>query len=674
MSQYYSKMKNLDNYGDWLDSSKLIHATASSGRYLNIDTNVSVRSEYNKSDYDYFRNSTNIGHDYKSINDFCNEAYNRVGIIKNVIDLMGDFGCKGIRIQHKTPSTNNFLNQWFKKVLGKEVSERFLNNLYRSGNVMIKSKLAKIKNKYIDEWKKIVAQDFEDTIVNKKEIPISYHFINPSSVYVIGGESSTFFGKPQYRLRLTTGVVSQLKKYKSADYDALPDEIKNALKSNKSEIELSPENLYTYHYKKDDWQLWAYPIIYSLKDDLIALAKLRLADLSALDGAISNIRLWTLGVIDPSNPNNSIIPNKAAINKLNNILYNNVGGGTIDLVWGPDLKFQESSSQVYKFLGSEKYETTLNNIYDGMGIPSTLRSSSGSATNNGSFLAFKTLVERLQYGRDLLVRFWEEQLAIVMKAMGFSGTARIVFDKLILSDESQFYTLLKDLADRDYISSDALLEKLDMIPEFEHARTYRETKKRGKTRPNKASPFHNPMWETDMKKDLVKNGANPKDVGFDVDYKQTNLPKFKPKGVSGRPKNVTETKKRKPKPKNMIRTKSFTTMYTWANQAYNKISELVTPAVLHTFGKKNCRQLSEVESKQYEYLKFNILCGCNTGEPIDESIIQSCIDSDNVNQDTLLTFQNSYAEFMSINNREPLVEELRTMYICAYLEGVSDES
>ena len=51
------------------------------------------------------------------------------------------------------------------------------------------------------------------------------------------------------------------------------------------------------------------------------------------------------------------------------------GGGTMDLVWGPDLDFKESNSQVYKFLGSEKYQPLLTSIYAGLGIPPTLTGS-----------------------------------------------------------------------------------------------------------------------------------------------------------------------------------------------------------------------------------------------------------------------------------------------------------
>jgi hypothetical protein len=134
-------------------------------------------------------------------------------------------------------------------------------------------------------------------------------------------------------------------------------------------------------------------MIGSILDDIIMLEKMKLADIAALDGAISNVRLWTIGDLD-----HKIIPKKAVIDKLKNILASNVGGGTMDMVWGPELKFTESQSQVYRFLGSEKYQPVLTSIYAGLGIPPTLTgaSSGGGYTNN--YVSLKTLIERLEYG------------------------------------------------------------------------------------------------------------------------------------------------------------------------------------------------------------------------------------------------------------------------------------
>jgi hypothetical protein len=233
------------------------------------------------------------------------------------------------------------------------------------------------------------------------------------------------------------------------------------------------------------------------------LEKMKLADISALDGAISNIRLWSLGDLD-----NKILPTKAAINKLRNILASNVGGGTMDLVWGPELKFTESSTQVFKFLGKEKYEPVLTNIYAGLGVPPTL---TGMATNGGgftnNFISLKTLVERLEYGRQILVNWWNQELEVVQKAMGFRLPAKVHFDQMVLSDEATEKSLLIQLVDRNIISSETVIERFGEIPEIEKIRIRREEKDRKvETMPQKASPYHNPQHKNDVEKIALQKG------------------------------------------------------------------------------------------------------------------------------------------------------------------------
>ena len=53
---------------------------------------------------------------------------------------------------------------------------------------------------------------------------------------------------------------------------------------------------------------------------------------------MSKIRLWNLGVLDGAN---SIIPTRAAINRLREILGNIPEEGVYDIVWGPELSVTE---------------------------------------------------------------------------------------------------------------------------------------------------------------------------------------------------------------------------------------------------------------------------------------------------------------------------------------------
>ena len=101
----------------------------------------------------------------------CMDAYDKVGIVRNVIDLMGDFGCQGIKIVHENKSVEKFFQQWFKKCNGKERSERFLNNLYRTGQVFVYKSYAQITPE-ITKYVKSLANDI------KVEVPsIEQNFV-----------------------------------------------------------------------------------------------------------------------------------------------------------------------------------------------------------------------------------------------------------------------------------------------------------------------------------------------------------------------------------------------------------------------------------------------------------------------------------------------------------------
>ena len=91
----------------------------------------------------------------------------------------------------------------------------------------------------------------------------------------------------------------------------LPQDLYNRLKNGERTIPIDLNKVDFHFYKKDDWMVWSDPMISSILDDIIMLEKMKLADMAALDGAISNVRLWTVGDLD-----HKIIPTKAVINKL----------------------------------------------------------------------------------------------------------------------------------------------------------------------------------------------------------------------------------------------------------------------------------------------------------------------------------------------------------------------
>ena len=652
--------------------------------YIDIEPNRSVRTGFLREDYDAFRPGESVASQQKRIIKQSMQAYDRVGIIRNVIDLMSDFASQGLTLVHPNKTIEKFYRKWFTQVGGIDRSERFLNYLYRCGNVVVKRRTAKLNRKKELELRRAAGADLrlEDIKVNRREVPWTYDFLNPLAVDV-QDQGAQMVGKPQFALNLSKYTYETLVNSASTNktvFRTLPNDLQKRLKSGDRTIPLDLDKVSFYHYKKDDWLLWANPMIYAILDDIIMLEKMKLADLAALDGAISNVRLWTVGNLD-----HKIIPTKAAINKLRDILASNVGGGTMDLVWGPELEFSESQSQVYKFLGAEKYQPVLTSIYAGLGIPPTLTGAStgGGYTNN--YVSLKTLVERLEYGREILKGFWRQEIEIVRKAMGFRFPAEIHFDSIILSDEAAEKQLLIQLADRDIISTETLLERFKELPGIERIRVRREERERSNdnSSPKKAGPYHNPQHKDDVAKIaltkdaldseqyLEKLGLPPTSVEQE-EVIETNTPQQEPERVpvedNGRPKFSRDTKKRKQK-RVTPRSGDATTATLWAVEAQNKISEVVSPIALSHFNKKNARSLNKAEVDQLEYLKMCILTGMTPYMEITSEVIKDLLDRGTKPSNEFNSLVDAKVNsFTSANNKRPNSSEMKYIHASSFVE------
>ena len=681
--------------------------------FIDIEPNRSVRTGFTRQDYDRFRQAEAVPKRQKEAIRMCMAAYDKVGIIRNVIDLMGDFAAQGITIVHPNKRIEKFYRKWFEKVGGTERSERFLNTLYRCGNVVVKRRTAKINKNIENDLKKSLGKPdvtIDKLMVDRRVVPWKYDFLNPLSVEAVGNELSNFLGKKQYMLKVSRKVSTLVNKNIDYASQSLPPDVLKALKDGTGKVALDPDKVSVFHYKKDDWLVWANPMIYAILDDVIMLEKMKLADVAALDGAISNVRLWSLGDID-----NKILPTKASINKLRNILASNVGGGTMDLVWGPELKFTESSTQVYRFLGKEKYEPVLTNIYAGLGVPPTLTgmaNGSGGFTNN--FISLKTLVERLQYGRDVLVSFWQEEIERVRKAMGFRLPAKVHFDQMVLSDEASEKNLLIQLVDRNIISAETVVERFGEIPEIEKIRIRREERDRQvESIPQKASPYHNPQHRNDLEKiALQKDNMSPEDLGLvpstetgghpltnpndrrsdekiqekkeemqdkqddryqkKIEQKVEKQEKdFDPTGrpEDGRPKNSRDKQKRKQrevKPRQSVG-EDFVSLNLWASKAQKDIGNTLQDSVLSHYGKKNLRGLTKQQINSFETMKLSVLCGMSPYQEITAEAIHKTLSSNSsITKDVSNQVRRLKKSFSSKNDRQPNIDELRQIYASAY--------
>jgi hypothetical protein len=684
--------KSLEEYG--LFTNKTTAATSRFRNFMNLDGQTSGRPGLTKSDYDYFRPDEAIPTEIKAIFAMADQIYNRVGLVKNVIDLMGDFASQGIRLVHPNKRIERFYRNWFEKVKGEERSERFLNHLYRVGNVVINRQTAKISVKVAENMYRAKASPDviitnDELQVEKREIPWKYTFIDPRVVDIAGASLASFVGKKNYYITIPASlrkiINSPKNEAEKAIVEQLPIPIIEAAKSKKPYL-LDPEKTLVFHYKKDDWKTWAFPMIYSIMDDISVVEKLKLADLAALDGAISNIRIFKLGSLE-----HKIAPTQAAASKLSSILQANVGGGTMDLVWGPDIELIESKTSVHQFLGEGKYTPHLNSIYAGLGIPPTLTGTFGAAGTTNNFISLKTLTQRLQYGRKVLTSFWKQEIAIVQKAMGFRFPAKIEFDRMDLSNEDTEKALLVQLVDRNLISDEMLQKAFGLDPDMEKNRLNRESRERDSNRMvEKAGPFYDGgTFENSMKKMAMQLGlATPSQVGLALEPKKkgemnavevksafaipklptgtgplSSEPNLKGQPQQGRPKNSKDTKKRKTKE---FAPQTGASLYLWAIEAQDKIADILNPQFLEFYSKKNMRSLSKTEYDEAEVTKTKIFLSLDPLDSITEEIVLAKLNTINsIDNNIKISKYNQLIKAISNDiNRSPTAEELK--YTKAY--------
>jgi len=696
-----------------------------------FDTNISVRDQFNRQQYEYFRPSEALPKRPMDIIRTCRIVYRTVGLIRNTIDLMGDFCCQGIRVTHPNPRINKFYRGWFKKVRGQRTSERFANLFYREGVAVVKRTMGKISVYDEEEMRASAAEGLETFLplnitsvpdmdtplepdenkipgglrTKKKNIPLRYNFLNPLSLVDVGGELSQFVGKTYYALKISgklrTMVMGPRNSIEKKLLEMIPSELRAAIERGDSEVALDPRKVRSFSYKRDDWQTWADPLIYAVLKDVILLEKMKLADLAALDGAITQVRLWKLGDLEKG-----IIPTAGAIQRLASILLSNPGGGAFDLIWGPELNVEEYKTNVHQFLGKAKYEPVLEAIYSGLGIPPTLTGSAAGGGFTNNYISLKTLVQRLEYGRMALREFWEGEIALVQQAMGFQRPARVEFDRMVLADEASEKALLIQLADRDVISVDTLVERFGEDPDFEDVKLRKEKRSReaGQMNP-KASPYHRPQQLFELVKTALQGGLlSPQQAGIDIpmDFHDQESPfelklksaeniakmrgtvtgipgkpaATKMRGSPGRPLNSKDSGIRKPKAVKPIGatgedldvSAAFLTNMLWTKEiAQSKIADILTPALLTHYGKSSGRALTDEQAKQVEQIKFSVLCNLEPFAEVTAEVVNDILHSGaRLPEGCQQLYDSLYTQVAVNNKREPTVDEVRTIQASVY--------
>lgn len=485
-----------------------------SAGFFNVDPGINVRSEYTRNHYEAYRPSESIPlpttqENYRRIMYMCNAAYQRVGLVRSVIDMMSEFAAEGVEIIHPDAAPNEFYKAWSQKIKLENRVERFLSWYYKAGNVVLSRQFAKLSNEVVQEIRK-----------NDRggRIPIDYVFYDPTTIELIGDYFGALSGKKKYAIRipllnlkLNTGRTPAEKEV----YNALPKEVKDAIEGKTTPqtdvalVVIPEEKVYVASYKKDDSEIWGLSFIYSILGDIMYNDKLKLAKLSSLDSWANVTNLWKLG-----DHKFELLPNPVLSAKLANMLTQHIGGGGRDIIWDSAIELQQFYPPIEKL---QNFEEDHNNILLGLGIPEGLvgGSSKGGGDMANNVMSLRNLIKRLEDGRRAVRDWLNAEINIIQEEMGFRTKPYIRFANSDLHDERAYFDLLKNLVDRNILPESRLLEIIDESPELSRIAVQRQEEMRDKgTIPPKASPFHDPNQEMkqehEIKKIKVQGEMKPK--------------------------------------------------------------------------------------------------------------------------------------------------------------------
>jgi hypothetical protein len=650
--------------------------------YRDIVTNITVKNAYSEEDYYNFREGEALPTTPKGIMCMGMKYYKTNPIVKNTIDTMAEFSASGMVINHKSERVQKLYRNHMAKIKSYSINEQFVRILLKSGAAVVNRSFAKIKKAELEDMYLGLAEDqeFPKIVFKTKEIPVGYSFLNPLHVNLPQEDISMFMGKKNYFLDLPRRLVDVIKRMTKEELEEFanefPPEIAKELKQGKTQIPLDPYKVSIYNYKKDDFEVWGEPIHACILDDLVHYDKVKLADKTTLDSIASRIRLWKVGHLDGEY---SFLPGEEAYTKLNDILASIPSGGVADIVWNPGITVEELSKDAHLFLTPEKYRSPLNAIYQGLGVP---RTSNDDNSFNNNYFGLKTMVERLNYARNILKDFWTEELKVIHLALGLPGEPPVVmFDEISITNKEQMLALVRDMVDRNLISDEEGRRIFNTDPEIEAYRTKKEERRRkAESVPMKSGPYHNPNLDSDLKKVALQKGLmTPEDVGLEtslskkdimdiVKPKPAGVPTTKSKGKSGqgRPKNSADKsgrKKRIVKPRSAMAT-------VWYKSAQDKVHDILLGKALEKFGKKNQRQLATAETDKLEKEKFALLYNLSFGSEIDAESINgvSTILPEEVNE----RYNTLMASFVKHFGRQPNIDEQRLLQIEVCMEKVDE--
>lgn len=567
----------------------------------------------------------------------CVEAYKGFGVAKNVIDLMANFASEGLTLKHKSKAVQKFYERWAEHVDLQGRIKDILRYYYKYGNVFIYTTMGLIDSVTYDRMRRAKSRDSlkgftelrsdadnndpampqrlkdieeeQKKNLSDRQIPWRYTLLNPFQMDLRGNK---FFGESEWVFILdpmTAEAIKGLMAKREINFldetdINLPPEFKKFSNEGQNQmlVTLDQAKLWTLHYMKDDHEDWADPLIWPVMSDILYKNKLRQMDISVCDSVINVVTIFKLGDFA-----NGFIPPEEHMSAFAELLRTPTYAMT--MVWNDSISIESSYPPVDRILNVSKYEAVDRDILRGLGIPDVLLGGTTGSSFSTGFLGVRTLLERLEEGRNTVIRWLNRQLKMIASIMGHRDVPKVKFGKMSLRDEKAEKMLLIQLLDRNIISIEAVLECFGEDFEIEIERLRDEEGIRKKTGLlHKHSPFIDPINDMDAEETLDKQSEmKRKEIQLNMKFKQKE--QKNQKGPKGRPvntKGIPQEKNRETKPKGMAWLLNWEHAKSEELERLEVIHDTVIAIVLNIKGKRYKKSLSLKDRRGIENISFAV--------------------------------------------------------------------
>lgn len=373
----------------------------------------------------------------------CQKAYWNVAIFRNTIDIQTEFANSKLSFRGKNKRSIKFFNEWYKKINGWSLSERFFREWFRSGNVFVYKFLYNVTNTEVNKMSRAEVS---------KKIPLRYTILNPADMRAEG--SATFVNFNYYKM-LNSYELARLKVPKTEDekrfMESLPVSVREQIKRGElPEIPINTEYLTAVFCGKQDYEALSVPMYYPVLFDIDLKLEFKKMEKVIARTADYMILLITAGDKDrDANTNSRILLALQDLFEMESV-------GRV-LVSDYSTKADFVLPDLNKILGPEKYQVVNQDIANGL-----MNIFWGDEKYANSMTKIKVFLERLSSARQaFLNNFLIPEMEMIANELGFTEIPEPVFDEVDLKEEIEYMKVYTRLAEIGMLTPEELFETFE---------------------------------------------------------------------------------------------------------------------------------------------------------------------------------------------------------------------